>query len=324
MSDTESGFEEEFLTIREHTDPDKHWMGESLPVPTTADIAAVTGSVSSAGNSKFPARADHGHAIGPNTITAANIVAGAIGNSELATDAVSAAKIATNAVTADAILAGAVGNAELGADAVTASKIASETITGAELSGALSKGSPFTSIGWSISDSLARMAIGNNDVSSANLGLYRYSPGNATGDVFIHFVRSGTISGSVTIATATTVNYNASSDKDMKNFLEDIDDEKLVVILDKIMPLLYEWKAEPGVRQIGYFAQDVAKAWPAALKLGLVSPSRTIVDPDTGEEMFLPWCMDLSKLVPLLHAGWQIHQRRFASLEARVAALEAA
>jgi microcystin-dependent protein len=54
-------FKEENLTLRDHYDPDKHWIGESLPVPTQSEIAATVGSTASPGDSPFPARADHTH-----------------------------------------------------------------------------------------------------------------------------------------------------------------------------------------------------------------------------------------------------------------------
>lgn len=59
MSDTGS-FTEESLTEREHNDPDKHWVGETLPAPSVDDVK-FAGVDTSAGASPFPARADHSH-----------------------------------------------------------------------------------------------------------------------------------------------------------------------------------------------------------------------------------------------------------------------
>ena len=53
------------LTDVSHQDADKHWVGESLPAPSSSDIASVTGSTSSPGASPFPARADHTHKLDP-------------------------------------------------------------------------------------------------------------------------------------------------------------------------------------------------------------------------------------------------------------------
>jgi hypothetical protein len=51
------------LTIRDHMDPDKHWIGETLPAPTQGDLAATVGITSGPGDSPFPARADHMHKV---------------------------------------------------------------------------------------------------------------------------------------------------------------------------------------------------------------------------------------------------------------------
>lgn len=52
---------DENLTIRDHQDPDKHWIGETLPAPTQGDIPGTVGTLSGVGDSPFPARADHLH-----------------------------------------------------------------------------------------------------------------------------------------------------------------------------------------------------------------------------------------------------------------------
>lgn len=52
---------DENLTIRGHIDPDKHWIGETLPAASDADTT-FGGTTTSAGTSPFPARANHSHA----------------------------------------------------------------------------------------------------------------------------------------------------------------------------------------------------------------------------------------------------------------------
>jgi hypothetical protein len=51
---------DETLTVRDHLDPDKHWIGETLPAPTIGDVQ-YAGVLTSAGASPFPSRADHSH-----------------------------------------------------------------------------------------------------------------------------------------------------------------------------------------------------------------------------------------------------------------------
>lgn len=53
------------LSIRDHLDPDKHWIGEALAPPTQGDLAATIGNVSGPGDSPFVARADHMHKVDP-------------------------------------------------------------------------------------------------------------------------------------------------------------------------------------------------------------------------------------------------------------------
>jgi|SRR5215510_5460151 len=57
--------QDEKLTIRDHLDPDKHWIGEALGVPTQTEIAATVGTASKPGDSPFVARADHVHKVDP-------------------------------------------------------------------------------------------------------------------------------------------------------------------------------------------------------------------------------------------------------------------
>ena len=53
-------FKEEPLTVRDHMDPDKHWIGETLPAPSEGEIT-YAGAETKVGESTFPARADHSH-----------------------------------------------------------------------------------------------------------------------------------------------------------------------------------------------------------------------------------------------------------------------
>jgi hypothetical protein len=57
---TTKAFEEKPLTFREHEDGTKHYIGESLPVPSLADMLTA-GQLTSVGTSIFPARSDHSH-----------------------------------------------------------------------------------------------------------------------------------------------------------------------------------------------------------------------------------------------------------------------
>ena len=60
QSKTKTAFKEESLSVRDHMDPDKHWIGETLPGGSDAETRP-SGIRTSAGSSPFPARADHSH-----------------------------------------------------------------------------------------------------------------------------------------------------------------------------------------------------------------------------------------------------------------------
>ncbi len=53
-------FEEENLTVRDHLDPDKHWVGEAL-APPSVNEATFAGVETAVGDSPFVSRADHSH-----------------------------------------------------------------------------------------------------------------------------------------------------------------------------------------------------------------------------------------------------------------------
>jgi len=60
MSNDNPAFKEEPLSEFDHIDPDKHWIGESLPSPSLAEVT-YAGAATATGTSPFPARADHSH-----------------------------------------------------------------------------------------------------------------------------------------------------------------------------------------------------------------------------------------------------------------------
>ena len=53
-------FKESFMTLREHQDTDKHYIGDSLPMPSLSQTQSA-GVENDTGVSPFPSRADHSH-----------------------------------------------------------------------------------------------------------------------------------------------------------------------------------------------------------------------------------------------------------------------
>jgi hypothetical protein len=84
-------------------------------------------------------------------------------------------------------------------------------------------------------------------------------------------------------------------------------------VLALLTPVMFTWNDDDTDTPIvGYIAQQVAKAWPQAVELGLVTPGHGDVsdrtfDADgnetTEEGVWAPWMMDKSVLIPLLHAS---------------------
>ena len=69
-----SQFNEENLTVYQHMDADKHWIGESLP-PPSVDEVQYAGVKTAVGESPFPARADHSHDVRTRQTYISTIVA---------------------------------------------------------------------------------------------------------------------------------------------------------------------------------------------------------------------------------------------------------
>lgn len=112
------------------------------------------------------------------------------------------------------------------------------------------------------------------------------------------FVRAAGQVGAI-VCTAAGTDYTTSSDARLK------DDDGLIAVADaaKIMRLIaihrFRWKSTDEA-DIGAFAQELHKVYPRAVTVG---------DDET------PWCVDYSKLVPVLAAAWQDVDARLIALE---------
>lgn len=121
----------QYLNNARHDVTARHAFGAALGTP---GAPASVGTTASAGTGAVPARADHVHVLGADSvtttaiaasaITTAKFAAGAVDSAALASDAVTSAKIAADAVGSSEIATGAVGSAELAANAVIAGKLA--------------------------------------------------------------------------------------------------------------------------------------------------------------------------------------------------------
>lgn len=189
-----------------------------------------------------------------------------------------------------------------------------------------------TTLGIYMNGSVGNLVSCVENAGSPNLYTNRETAGAiAAAQPFQTYRRTNVQIGSVTIATATTVAFNTSSDETKKHNIRPVPDLQAYDLMRRIEPILFEWN-EDNVTDIGYSAQRLAAAWPMAIEIGLVTPGNNLpIDhPD-----HIGWQMDRSKMVPVLHSAMQAMDRRFEqfrttalatiqALTARVTALEAA
>ncbi len=151
------------------------------------------------------------------------------------------------------------------------------------------------------------------------------SAADANGESFADFTRTGAAQlGSITQVSTTGVAFNTTSDERLKTVLRELDDDEIAEILRTIAPVVFEFKSDPGNEHVGFIAQQLAATWPTFIDVGIVTPGHGEPgDVDQFDEdgvvvsrRFRPWMVDLSKLTPLLVAGWQQIDRRLAVLEA--------
>lgn len=120
----------QYLTTGRHDITGRHAFGAALGTPGTP---ASVGTSASAGTGSVPARADHVHVLGADSVTTASIAAGAVTTAKLASGAVDSAALGANAVTSAKIATDAVTSTQIAADAVGASEIATGAVGSDEL-----------------------------------------------------------------------------------------------------------------------------------------------------------------------------------------------
>lgn len=139
-----------------------------------------------------------------------------------------------------------------------------------------------------------------NSVDTNGLNATFYKPSTPSQTAFLAFVENGSVIGSVTRASATTVAYNTSSDARLK---EDIQPARAASgLIDKINIVSFKWKGHEVVSNFGVIAQELHKVFPEAVSEGV------------GD---IPWGVDYSKLVPVLIKEIQDLRKRVADLEGK-------
>jgi hypothetical protein len=146
----------------------------------------------------------------------------------------------------------------------------------------------------SIFQSTTNNTSGNPAISARNLAsagsntvaldLVFTNAGDMTNSRFVQFKDSDGTIGTITVASATTIAYNTSSDKRLK---ENFTDYEALPILNEIQSIKFNWIKDKKVNH-GVIAQQLYEVFPEAVTVGGLDPKKD------------PWQVDPSKMVPLL------------------------
>lgn len=141
--------------------------------------------------------------------------------------------------------------------------------------------------------------LGSPDVSASRTATAVSTA--TTHQVFIN--PNGTVGSISTASSATT--YATSSDQRLKEHFEDFDAGK---IIDAIKIYEYRWKSD-GSTGYGPKAQELYEVFPNA-----VAPGNGFAP---GDDDFMPWGWDASKVVPVLIRELQSVRARLATIEGK-------
>ena len=158
------------------------------------------------------------------------------------------------------------------------------------------------------------LSLRNNLDSSDGRGLL-VAAGNGSGGRLIFFERfDGSTLGSITVASASSVSYNTSSDYRLKENVTTITDG--ITRLKTLKPSKFNFIEDKSKTLDGFLAHEVSSVVPEA-----ITGTKDEVDADNNP---VYQGIDQSKLVPLLTAALQEAITKIETLETKVAALEAA
>jgi len=131
--------------------------------------------------------------------------------------------------------------------------------------------------------------------TGANVMTIRRTETGANG--LVVFRTGGGVAGTIAATSSTTLNYNTSSDKRLKENIVDAPAGNI----DAIRVRSFDWKADGSHQTYGMVAQELVEVAPEAVSQG-----------DTEDDM---WGVDYSKLVPMMI-------KEIQDLKAEVAALK--
>ena len=138
--------------------------------------------------------------------------------------------------------------------------------------------------------------------------------GSSNNSNYMRFTYGGNLIGRIVQASTTTVSYTTSSDYRLKENVVGVTGASARV--QQLNPVRFNFIADPDTTVDGFLAHEVQDVVPEA-----ISGTKDEVDAEGNPEY---QGIDQSKLVPLLTAALQEALTKIETLEARVAALEAA
>ncbi len=159
--------------------------------------------------------------------------------------------------------------------------------------------------------SAGAIAIQTADQGASNLMLSKKGPATV-GSKFLQFAYGGFESGSITLASSTSINYNATSDYRLKENVVPI--TAAASTLKQLNPCRYNFVTNPELPMLGFLAHEVQEVLPS-----VVTGTKDAVDED-GENVYQQ--MDYSKLTPILTAALQEALARIETLETDIQSLK--
>ena len=157
----------------------------------------------------------------------------------------------------------------------------------------------------SVSGGVVKIKDNDSTTSLGNtvLGLYFPNDNDCTNATYIGMYDSGSRIGSITVASATSVAFNTTSDERLKENIVDASSQLQLVKDIKVRE--FDWKKD-GTHQVGFIAQELNDLVPEAVSEG---------DEDVTKN---PWGVDYGKLTPYLVKAIQEQQTQIEALQSEI------
>jgi hypothetical protein len=172
--------------------------------------------------------------------------------------------------------------------------------------GGLQIAAPHYTPGYGNTDTGLAVEYGTNALFISRSDVFGLSLNrNSSNGAVAIFHRDGSQVGEIWVSSSGT-SFVTSSDRRLKRGIAPAPD--VGALIDSLMVREYEFAVEPGVRRLGFIAQEVHQRYPEAVSAG-----------DDGADPHAPgaviWGIDHARLVPLLVREIQSLRLRVASLE---------